>query len=401
MSGEDPDTRSFRWSLSQCPWIVPSVIESLRRRLSPLRFRAEVEGEWVGSGDAFLSLEDIDAAIAAFPMIRDGQGAPAILAADWGGDADLQAVAIAGVLADGGTNGRPVVAVPYVETSRRGYTEQEDEIIALAGMWDLSAVMSESKGVGIPPTKNLRHRLTRTKVVAVKTTQDIKEQAYARLQNLLSERSVVLPDHAELRKQLAGIVAKPTPLGGLRIEARTQSVHDDLADALAFAVWGLPEQLAEPPEREFPAGTQWAQTSGGIRIPLPVSTVRADLSYADVNGGFWTCPKCHLPNPARKPACQWPGCDGQNPDAASGRGQDPPRPPSGAPPEVAAVADVPAGNSWNPSLMQCGQNPEHKYDSRFFDRCPRCNPGGGSRAPSGPAGLPAAFSRALAIGPRR
>ena len=311
LSGEDPDTRSFRWRLADCPWIVPSVIESLRRRLSPLRYRAEVDGEFAGAADAFLSLDDIDAAIAAFLMSRDGRGAPAILGADWGGDADLQAVAIAGVLDDGGANGRPVIVVPWVEASRRGYTEQEDEIIALAGMWNLDAVMSEAKGVGIPPTKNLRQRLTGTRVVAVKTTQEIKEQAYTRLRYLLAERQIVLPDHAELRRQLAGIVAKPTPLGGLRIEARTQSTHDDIADAVAFAVWGLPEQLADPPEREFRPGTQWAQTPAGLRIPLPVSTVRAEASYASVNGEITTCGHCAGPMRVAAPRC--PHCQMPNP----------------------------------------------------------------------------------------
>jgi len=270
--------------------------------------------------------------------------------------------------------------VPWCETSRRGYTEQEDEIIALAGMWKLDAVMSEAKGVGIPPTKNLRHRLTRTKVVAVKTTQDIKEQAYARLQNLLAERSIVLPDHAELRKQLAGIVAKPTPLGGLRIEARTQSTHDDLADALAFAVWGLPEQLADPPELDFHPGTQWAQTSGGIRIPLPVATVRAELSYADVNGGFVHCSECRAPYPAYRETCTTRGCTGRNP------GYDPeaPLPPAVAPvvPAGPVTGDaVSAGNQYNPDLMRCPAG--HLFDGRYAGKCPKCNLGAGG-ARSGP-----------------
>jgi phage terminase large subunit-like protein len=397
VGGDDPDTRSFRWRLADCPWITASVIESLRRRLSPLRFRAEVLGEWVGTGDSFLALEDIEAAVAAFPMSRDGRGGPAVLGADWGGDADFQAVAIAGVLDDGGTNGRPVIVVPWCEASRRGYTEQEDEIVSLAGRWKLDAVMSEAKGVGIPPTKNLRQKLTRTKVVAVKTTQEIKEQAYTRLQYLLAERQIVLPDHAELRKQLAGIVAKPTPLGGLRIEARTQSTHDDLADALAFAVWGLPEQLAGPPERELPAGTQWARTPGGIRIPLPVSTVRAELSYADMNGGYWTCPDCHLPSPVRKEACQWPGCSGKNPDR--------PAEARTAPPATAAQGEaagaMPAGNWYNPDLMRCSA--EHLFDGRFSDKCPKCSGGDGASPPGSPfPGVPGLATRLGGIiGPRR
>jgi hypothetical protein len=256
--GTDPATRAFRWSLSQCPWVVPSVIEAMRRRLPPLKFAAEVLGEWVPGGDAFFPPGDLDAAFAGFPMRRDGEGAPAVLGADWGRDRDTHAIAIAGVLGDGGINGRPIVVVPYVETSRRPYAAQEDEIADLAGMWDLT-VMSERKGVGIAPTESLAARLTRSRVIPVRTTQDLKEQAYSRLARLLSERSIALPDHPVLRRQLAGIVARPTQLGGLRIEARSEAIHDDLADALAFAVLGLPAQLATSPGlrsgRRRPAGS--------------------------------------------------------------------------------------------------------------------------------------------------
>jgi hypothetical protein len=400
MSGLDPDNpimQSFTWALGQAPWISPAAIEAARQTLSPLQFRAEYEGEWVSGGDSFFSQEDIDAAVAAFPMSRDGGGAPAILGADWGGDVDLQAVVVAGVLDDGGVNGRPIIVVTWAEASRRGYTEQEDEIAALAGMWDLAAVMSECKGVGIPPTKNLRRRL-RAKVVAVKTSQEIKEQAYAQLHHALTEGRIVFSDQGiELRKQLLGIVAKPTPMGGLRIEARTQAVHDDLADALAFAVWGLPEQLADPPEREFPEGTQWAQTPGGIRIPLPVSTVRADASYGALNGELTAC-GCGGPMRVAAPRC--PHCGTPN------AGYQVPKP-EPAPAAVAAAPDQPAPNWWSQTMMQCGRVAGHTYDSRYDDQCPHCNPGGGSRRPRpGPqpgSGLPPGLSGRLGpfLGPGR
>jgi hypothetical protein len=322
--GSDPDTRAFTWKLADAPWIVPSVVESLRRTLHPLRFAAEVMGEWVGSGDGFFDQADIDAAVAAYPMVRDGGGAPAVLGADWGRDRDSHAVVIAGVLGDGGINRRPVVAVPWCEASRRSYTEQENEIADLAGRWDLT-VLSEAKGVGIPSTENLRHRL-RCTVKAIKTTAEIKEQAYARLQHLLSERSIVLPDYAALRKQLAGVVARPTPTGGLKIEARTQAIHDDLADALAFAVWGLPSELAPPPERNWPDGTAWAQTPGGLRVPLPITTVRADTSYASTWTDSAACPGCAHSYPVARPSC--PYCGQENSDyhpPSQQRIRDPPR----------------------------------------------------------------------------
>jgi Terminase large subunit, T4likevirus-type, N-terminal len=325
LSGDDPDTVTYQWRLADCPWVLPAVVEQARRLLPASRFRAEYMGEWLGGGDQFFPAEDIAAAVCAFPMTRDGKGCPGVLGADWGRDVDRQAVAIAGLLADGGVNGRSVIAVAYCETARRSYGDQEKEIAALAGMWDLT-IMSESRGVGIAPTEALQSMLPSVRVVPVKTSQPLKEAAYSRLQHLLSDRSIVMPDHAELRKQLAGIVAKPTPLGGLRIEARTESVHDDLADAVAFAVLGLPEpgKLADPPGRDWPEGTPWAQTTGGLRIPLPVLTVRPDLSWAGISGGCWTCTACGAPVPSWKPACQTPGCTGRNP-APTSASQQPPR----------------------------------------------------------------------------
>jgi phage terminase large subunit-like protein len=391
--GTDPDTRAFRWSLGQCPWVVPSVIEAMRRRLPALKFAAEVMGEWVPGGDSFFPPEDLEAAFAGFPLIRDGEGSPAVLGADWGRDRDTHAIAIAGVLGDGGANGRPVVVVPYVEVSRRPYAAQEDEIAALAGMWDLT-VMSERKGVGIAPTEALVARLTRSRVIPVRTTADLKEQAYSRLARLLSERSIVLPDVPVLRRQLAGIVARPTPLGGLKIEARSEAIHDDLADALAFAVLGLPAQLADPPACTFPDGTEWAETRGGVRIPLPVTTVRADASYADLNGGFTVCGSCGLPYPPGRVDCRW--CSAPNPDA-------PAKTPAPAAPVIASGPAAEAEhvpNAWNSHLMRCPAG--HVFDGKYLTACPQCRPGTG-RTSQGLAGLPAGIGVNLGalLGPRR
>lgn len=406
-AGDDPDTRSFRWRLADCDWIVPSVVESLRRRLAPIRFRAEVMGEWVGSGDSFFSLEDIDAAIAAFPMAAGGNNCPATLGADWGGgDAgrDLQAVAIAGVLDDGGINRQPIVVVPYCETSRRGFPEQEDHIADLAARWNLT-IFSEDKGVGIPSTRALTRKLIHTRVVPVKTSERIKEEAYTRLLHLMAGRQIVLPDHAELRKQLAGIVAKPLPLGGLKIGARTERIHDDLPDALAFAVWGLPGDLAEPPEHDWPENTQWAQTTGGVRIPLPVSTVRADVSYDGAYGGLWRCGICGLGVSVSRETCRTQGCAGRNPDyrpppLASPQAQPAtPAPPSGT--DDGDPESVPVPNYADPDLRECLRC-GHKFSGRYLAKCPRCYPGhggmGGRPGPFPGGGTPDKFRQALGLG---
>ena len=49
----NPHTKTFRWKLKDAWWIVASVIDTAKATLSPLQFRAEYEGEFVGASDAY------------------------------------------------------------------------------------------------------------------------------------------------------------------------------------------------------------------------------------------------------------------------------------------------------------------------------------------------------------
>jgi hypothetical protein len=192
-------------------------------------------------------------------------------------------VVLAGVLDDGGANGRPIVVVPWVEASQRPYSEQVAEVASLARMWSLT-VFSETNGVGAAPSEVLAGRLgARTRVHPVTSTLASKEGAYGRLAVLVAERSIVLPRHEGLLRQLGGLSAQPTPTGGLRIGARVESLHDDLPDALALAVSGLPRELLPPKPREVEA-ERWVVTPGGVRVPVPVQTASTDVDWVAV----WT-----------------------------------------------------------------------------------------------------------------
>jgi len=152
---------------------------------------------------------------------------------------------------------------------------------------------------------------------------------------------------------------------------------------------------------DFPPGTQWAEMPGGIRLPLRVSTVRAEMSYADIKGGFVRCGKRRMPYLLYREACTTAACGERNPQfagEASGK-------PAG---QVAAATGtekqgeaVPAGNPYLPDGTRCPAG--HLYDGALHDQCPHCNPGQPGRMPSTPFGsiaLPDAFGRALAIGRR-
>jgi hypothetical protein len=277
-------------------------------------------------------MEDVLACVADFPVRFHGDRGPVVCGLDWGRQQDAHAIALAGVLDDYGVNGRPVVLVPYAETSRRPYGQQVARVGELAGGWALDGVLSETNGVGAAPFEDLRQRYPRLRVVPAASTLTSKENAYGRVQVLLQERAIVLPDLPELLRQLGGVSADPTPSGGLRIAARVESLHDDLPDALSLAVAGLPRELAAVPPRDVPEGQQWAETAGGVRVPVPVQTTEP--------GGSWyaayhrvLCRGCGQVYSESEDAC--PGCEAAN----TARRPEWKAPPAGD----AATGDVPIG----------------------------------------------------------
>lgn len=369
-------TRTFRWRLADAWWIAEAVIETARATMSPLRFKAEYEGEWVPAGDAYFNHDDLLAAVAGYPMTRNGHGCPAVAGLDWGRQQDLHAVALIGLLEDYGVNGRPIAVVPWAETSRRPYAAQVGEVSALAGMWDLT-IVSETNGVGAYPSEELGQKLLRTRVIPVSSTQSSKEDAYGRLAALLAERAIVFPDHPEMLRQLGGVSAQPTPSGGLRIAARAESIHDDIPDALSLAAAGLPRQLADVPRRPYPDGMRWCETPAGVRVPVPVSTLRPEASYLNIYGAVTGCNACGRVYPAGKDACQW--CRSPSPGAAQ------------APAKVIQAVAEHVPNAWAPDMMRCPAG--HTYLAGRHETCPRCAAGG---APQGSA-APPALARALAL----
>jgi hypothetical protein len=397
LAGDDADIAARSWALQDARWISPSYIAAMKRILPPLRFRAEVLGEWVGAGDAFFAREDILACVAGFPMVRDGNGAPAVIGLDWGRQRDRHAVAVVSLLQDYGVNGRPVAIVAWVETSRREYDGQFAEVASLAECWQ-SVIWSEENGPGGPATELLARQVTTAPVRGSWSGQRDKEAAYAKLNMLLEQRAIVLPNELELLRQLGGVSASPTMSGGIRIEARLESIHDDLPDALSLAVAHLPAQLPPVPERPVPEGVSWAETTGGVKVPVPFVTLRPEASYADYCGGMWRCPVCPASVPAYRRECTTPGCTGTNPD------YDPAAPPPAAVADsMPAKPDGGAGQerraAWDPDLWYCANG--HAYLKRYHDSCPKCQPGTAGHRPGGMPGAPDAFRRALQIGPRR
>ena len=278
MAGE-PETEHFRtvrWRLLDAPWISDAVVEAARAQLSPLRFRAEFEGEFVGSADAYFPADLLRAATCSYGLLEpvDARSARAWAGLDWGRQYDRQAVVLVAELDDGGANVLPQLFVPFWATSDLTYTAQIELIVSLQQApavgrdgYQLLEVRSETNGVGAYPTEDLAFKL-RAPVLPVASTQKSKEDAYGRTLMLLERRQLILPADPELLRQLGGIVAKPTERGGLSIGAQVASVHDDLADALTLAVSAVPVHV-ERRERVSTAALtgEWLSTGDGRLVP--------------------------------------------------------------------------------------------------------------------------------------
>jgi hypothetical protein len=313
LQGADQESgvRTFQWARRDCPWITPEAVEQARKTLPPMRFRAEFEGEFVGTTDALFPLDEIRACTASYALLppSDALGEEVVAGVDWGRAFDRHALVCVGVLEDYGRNETPVLFIPFLETSQRTYTEMVESVVSIVGArrraivrrdapfysravhqlgngltlhetgatvrmpghaepsgFSVRALVTETNGVGAMPSEELRRRLGR-RVIPTHSSQRSKEDYYSRLRALLSDRRIVLPDSLELTRQLAGITYSASPSGGIHISAADESTHDDLADALTLALSAVPVDVVggEPPA-EIPE-VEWIETEASVLIP--------------------------------------------------------------------------------------------------------------------------------------
>jgi hypothetical protein len=263
-----------------------------------MRFRAEIEAEFVEGGSGYFSRADLLAAVAPYPLVSPEQarGGGVVMGCDWGNRVDSHAVCLLGVLDDYGMNRQPVFFIPWIETSQARYRDQVERVSAIAkappvrhGLrpnhvyesarmlprpgsafgYQVHQVMSEDVGVGGPTTEALEDRLGAWKVTRVHTSQATKERSFARLLDLISSDHLVLPDDPGLLRELSGLESTTTPNGGLRIAA-AGSGHDDRALALSFCALALDTHVTQGRAsdlKDAPPDDQWVTTQSGVMVP--------------------------------------------------------------------------------------------------------------------------------------
>lgn len=265
--GEGEHTSVRSWSVADAPWLTPSALAALRESLGPMRYRVEIECEWLGRANSVFSPDDLLRATADYAALFGGTVS---IGADWSGQSsDPHAVVALGVADDHDANEQPVVFVAVADSQHAPYAAQIDWIASLGQRYDIAALATESVGVGSAPSESLRVRMG-VRVRSVATSQKIKEAGYSMLQMLLVDGRLVLPaGNAELLRQFRALTYDTTPSGGMSIASGSPSIHDDLADAAMLAALGVTMPLGgvSTPERE---GTHYVRNGFGVRIPRRV-----------------------------------------------------------------------------------------------------------------------------------
>lgn len=291
---EQAGVASFRWALRDAHWISAEFVAQMRSSMSPERFAAEFDAIFSDGGSGLFSRVDLLNAVAAYVMTPPDEidGGSAVLGCDWGRARDQHAVAGLGVVDDGGVNEHGVMFVALLDTSRRKYSEQVEQIIrwsvrnpaavkraqlygatygrtidpGVAAGLNVLRIVTETNGVGAASSEALMDRLP-GKVVGLVTTQETKERGFSRLQAWLQDGRLVLPEDQALLRELLALTAETTSNGGLRIVGENGHAGDR-AMALSMAALAVPMSPSEGRCREGDdAATDWITTPNGLMIP--------------------------------------------------------------------------------------------------------------------------------------
>ena len=94
-------------------------------------------------------------------------------------------------------------------------------------------------GVGDSVKNDLKERsiLSEHQIEALTYSLPNKSEVYYNLKHLFEQRKIIVPNNEKLKEQLLGLRFEKTEGGYIKIHHKTESLHDDMADAVANACY--------------------------------------------------------------------------------------------------------------------------------------------------------------------
>jgi hypothetical protein len=242
-SGNDEDYASFTVRTLDNPNLDSAFIERERRRLSASEAAAELDGVWseaVGSLFSKALLESVTAPFAVPALNKLQPPASGIMGCDWGVSYDMTSFVFLYRLPIAELNpyAEPVprfICLPYVWPA--GTSNRDISIEVVNSGTQPAWIAPETNGAGSFPSEELFRRFQKRPAWKrhfhyVNTTAMTKTAGYSCLLSLMENGQIILPNHVDLLRQLAGLRYEQGARGFMKIENEQAAMHDDISDAL-------------------------------------------------------------------------------------------------------------------------------------------------------------------------
>ncbi|MEM4281492.1 MAG: terminase family protein [Candidatus Caldarchaeum sp.] len=216
-------------SYRQSPHITEADLDGLRKVMTELEWRQEMECEFLDEVNAFIPYEKILACVEDYPLAKPAEKSRTYLGVDFGRYRD-STVIIGVALEDDGR-----LRVCHInELKQKSFGEQIEAVRKAAETLTPAAVAVDATGMGAPLAEDLAEKIT--SLVPVRLTAPVKNNLVNNLRNSLLGGKLVLPaDATQLINQLR-LFQQINTGGTARYEAPAGE-HDDYVIALALACY--------------------------------------------------------------------------------------------------------------------------------------------------------------------
>ncbi|MDG6996912.1 MAG: phage terminase large subunit [Nitrososphaerota archaeon] len=247
-----PRWSRYRFKTEDNPLVKKEFLEEQREEVGEVQFRQEYEAEFADDEKTYFPMALLRSSVHVCDDVSPCKYCSGVYDSseicgdlyagyDPGGMNDPAAlVVVEKVSVEKKTSFRVVLTKTFVVKSKSGgpsdiYTRFTVEVADLHKRLKFRKLMVDSTGIGSPILEHCRE--LKLPVEGISFTRVRQEEMLSNLKIILEQGKITLPDNMDLLSSLNCIVAKRNRIGG-HIFDHANGTHDDLAYALALALWG-------------------------------------------------------------------------------------------------------------------------------------------------------------------